>query len=96
MTEDQEKQLHNEARAYAEKRRGLGAVFDKKALRWNDVVAVGNFYAKCGAKWTMAVAISGVREAIDACVKDDGSGVPDPQYSPGRGPLTMIQGWMVA
>lgn len=80
MTEE----LHKYAREYADLRRSSGADFDKKHLRWNDIVAVGEFYGAIGCKPK-----EGVREAVDACVKGD------PQYIAGRGPLTMIQPWMV-
>lgn len=96
MTVDQEKQLHAIAREYAAGLQGRGAILDKKVLRWNDIVAVGVFYGSCCTPWSSDSAAAGIREAVDACVKDDGSGKPDPQYIAGRGPLSMIHGWMAA
>lgn len=86
MIKETDEELHIEARRYTEQRKAAGAIFDKKMLRFNDIVAVGRFYGQCGDG---LAAIAGVREAVDACVKGD------PQYVPGRGPLTMIQPWMV-
>lgn len=80
--------LHIEARRYADERKAAGAVFDKKHLRFNDIVDVGFFFADCGAIPSLELAISGVREAVDACV------IGDPQYIKGRGPLSMMQPWM--
>lgn len=87
--------LHAFARAYADQRASKGAIFDRKMLRYNDIVAVGVFYSRCRVTPSVDVAVAGVREAVDACVKDTGNGAPDPAYVAGRGPLTMVQEWMV-
>ena len=84
-----EPELHIAARRMAEDMAARGASFEKKMLRWNDIVAVGVFYSDCGAAPSMATAISGVKEALDACNKNDPAA-----YVPGRGPLSMIQEWM--
>jgi len=80
--------LHAHARAYATALKAAGAMFDKKHLRFNDIVEVGLHYSRCGVSPSLDVALAGVREAVDACVIDD------PQYIAGKGPLTMIQLWM--
>lgn len=84
-----EPKLHVAARQIAEDMTARGASFDKKMLRWNDVVAVGVFYSDCGAAPSLATAILGIKEALDACNKND----PAAHVS-GRGPLSMIQEWM--
>ena len=69
-TEEERTVLHREAREYADLCKWKGAEFDKKHLRWNDIVEVGIFYADCGVSWSMDVALAGVREAVDACIKE--------------------------
>ena len=60
----------------------LGHKFDKKMLRWNDIVAVGMGYQAAGG---YATATHGVNEAIQCCI------VGHDMYSPGRGPLTLLE-----
>ena len=83
-----EQTLHTYAREKAAAM--IGAEFDKKMLRWNDVVAVGVFYSDCGVAPSMDVARYGIVEALQACDKANLA-----FYAAGRGPLTMIQPWMV-
>ena len=93
--------LHIEARQHADLRRWQGYVLDKKQLRWNDIVAVGMFYADCAAVATMQIAMSGVREAVDACGREVrstdiiGPCQSDRLYICGGSVLTMIHAWMI-
>jgi hypothetical protein len=85
-----ESKLHELARAEVDRHKARGALFDKKALRFNDIVAAGVHYSRCGAIQRQGVAEDGVREAVEACV------IGSAMHVPGRGPLTMIQTWMEA
>ena len=97
MTADD--RLHIEARKYADFLKSPDANapkdhrvdFDKKQLRWNGIVAVGIFYGRCGAKFNLDIAITGVREAVSFCDKNDPSG-----YIPGGSVLSAIQPWMIS
>lgn len=60
----------------------FGYKFDKKMLRWNDIVAVGVGYQASGGH---AIAEHGIIEAIQCCI------VGHDMYSPGRGPLTLLE-----
>lgn len=99
MTPYQSSELHVYSRALEADFRDRGAVFDKKMLRHNDTVAVGQHYANLGPVTgrTFRTAKDGVREAVLACVKvwvlDKGPAL-EPMYVEGRGPLTMISPWM--
>ena len=83
--------LHRFARRHAEKRKAQGAEFDKKQLRWNDIVAVGVFYGRCGAEFDMDAARGGVQEAVDSCIKNWEYG-----WYAGGTVLGMIQSWMIS
>ena len=62
---------------------------DKSLLRWNDIVAVGVHYYKCGMPRDISIAEDGVIEALEAC-----NPACKHAYIKGRGPLTMINRWM--
>jgi hypothetical protein len=82
--------MHVYARAYVARRENAGAKFDKKQLRFNDIVDVGLHYAKCCNVPTMAAARCGIVDAVDACVVGSAMHIP-------RGSVrSMIQPWMEA
>jgi len=78
--------LHTYARELVEqiKTRENAPRFDKKQLRFNDIVDVGAFYGAIGA-----CPRDGVREAVEACI------VGDPAHVPGGSVRSMIYPWMV-
>lgn len=61
--------LHAYARELVATHKARGHRIDKKQLRFNDIVAVGSFYARCGFDpLNLDAARAGVREAVEACI----------------------------
>jgi hypothetical protein len=88
-----EQMMHRVARVYADRLKVRGWVVDKKALRFNDVVAVGAHWERCGFGENEDVFEAGIKEAVLACFKTDPDGTPNESYAAG-GPKSMIHTWM--
>lgn len=98
------KELHSRARAVHESLVDFGHVFDKKMLRFNDVVEACLRYADCGLddiKFDTYCdrAFSALPEVLASCIKElspiwSVDKAPHSMYVPGRGPLTITYEWM--
>ena len=87
-----EGKLHALARAEVERLTKKGAEFDRKLLKYNDIVETGIRYARCGndpAK-DQDIAESGVLNAVAACVRSD------PLYLPRQSVKSLVYDWMIA
>lgn len=99
-----EADLHRVAREAVDALKARGATFNKKRLRFNEIVQVGLFYARCGTIPSQEVARQGVLEAVESCVTDHpgffvgfpNDHAPHPHYQSGPSVLDMIQPWMTA
>ena len=81
MTEDE---IHIRARAEVLRRKASGVQFDKKQLRFNDIVFTALRYGE-----TPALRKAGMNEAIDACV------IGDPMHVPGGSVCDIVDSWML-
>ena len=98
------KELHSRSRAVHESMVGFGHVFDRKLLRFNDVVEACLRYADCGPsdvtfEMYAENAFSAIEQVLASCIKemsptwyDDRR--PDSMYVPNQGPLTIVYDWM--
>lgn len=64
-----ERNLHEYARAKHAEMVEAGLVFDRKMLRWNDIVAVGLRYDALGVDQDISRIHGGIDEALEVCVK---------------------------
>lgn len=98
------KELHVRSRAVHESLVSFGHVFDKKLLKFNDVVEACLRYADCGPDdSTMEeyadVAFSAIGEVLASCIKElsltwSVDRAPDSMYVPKNGPLSIVYEWM--
>lgn len=80
--------LHRGARRLVLRERMAGRRFDKKCLRFNEIVSTALGYAALGGSMSPQVARHGLHEAIRACSPDY------PQdYVAGASPLGLLQCW---
>ena len=100
--------LHEFAREVVVRMKSYGVIFDKKMLRFNEIVAVGLNWSRMGFVPSDGIARAGIMDAINACVKFNPHQITwnyhadreafgpffGRDYIPGRGPETMIQKWM--
>lgn len=84
-----EEKLHSYARERVTALKAVGVVFDKKQLRFNDIVDVGLFYAACGDNVSTDIVYAGICDAVDACIPEN------PMHIPKGSVQTMIQDWMM-
>ena len=89
-----EQRLHQYARAIVQEHKARGVIFDKKQLRFNDIVLVGKRYSEMlsdGHEHRIHdVAMGGVRDAVDACIKGSDMHVV------GGSVLSLAPEWMIA
>jgi hypothetical protein len=81
--------LHAIVRADVDAINSSGRVFDKKQLRFNDIVEAGMRYGAVSSEFSENAAIWGAKEAVLACV------VGDPMYVKGGSVLDIVPEWMV-
>ena len=91
-------ELHAEARQQVDRLKTLGVVFDKKQLRFNDIVETAIRYGRCSAVFDPAAARRGLVEAISACIPNDPMYVekPNPMYVEKSNPITIVPDWMLS
>lgn len=87
MTPDpiEDEELHGRLRVQVALARMEGYKLDKKQLRFNALVAAARRYERLGAN-----VLSGLQEALDACVYGD------PMHIPGGSVETLVYDWMKA
>jgi hypothetical protein len=83
-----ENRLHIYARELVDKYKSDGSQFDKKQLRFNDIVNIGLHYSRCGTIPSQAIAESGIHEAVEACI------IGNLAHIKGGSILSMINKWM--
>lgn len=84
-----ERRMHGEARLRVHLAKMDGFSFDKKVLRFNDIVDVAFRYGRCGGSFSEAAAWGGLQEAIEACSPD----FPE-MYAP-QSVLSLCPEWML-
>ena len=85
------KELHIYARKQHEEMKSSGHKFDKKQLRWNDIVRVGVEYMQLGFIADPQTGLAGVREALMCCSPD----FPE-YYIKGGSCLSVSQPWFLS
>ncbi len=65
-----------------------GHTFDRKMIRFNDIVAGAMNYGRCGKFYSVRAAIDGLDDCVAACIVDD------PMYVKGSGPAEAVYDWM--
>ena len=81
-------QMHGEARLQIALAKMEGHQIDKKICRFNDIVQCATRCGMCGEIFDTDASVSGLREAIDACI------IGDPMHT-GCGPSEIIPEWMI-
>lgn len=93
-SEEQIKELHVKARQTFIELQEKDLPFDKKQLRYNDIVSVGVFYGQCGWGYRQEVAMKGVVEAVESCFLEITKGKPNPLFVSKGSVLSLVQDWM--
>lgn len=93
--EELTERLHGEARLDVALGRMNGRVYDKKQLRFNEIVQTALDYTDCGSPARVEVAFAGMREAIDACAPTRFDGTPNEMYVEGGSVRSLVQPWML-